>query len=231
MKIFLADDHDLFRDALIQFIKNLYPDWDVDTGSNLDDAVLALTSTAYDLLLLDLRMPGMNRLEGLKKIKHDFPDQKTAIITGVAEEHHVREAIEIGAHAYLPKTLSGKALAQAINLIVKSDHIFIPMDESGTRIMPAYRDGFRAYPDQSTEQDSENSELNTLFEDLTKREKQVILLLAQGLSNKEIANDLGIQAATVKLHVGNICKKLHVSNRTQAAILVHQYGLVPKLTQ
>lgn len=223
MKIFLADDHVLFRDALIQFIRGLHPTWHIDTGSCLDDAMIAAEQKSYNIILLDLRMPGMVRLEGLAKMKTQYPDQKIAIITGVAEDHHVKEALKLGVDGYLPKTLSGKVIAQAIHLIVNSDHVFIPMNKEGTKIMPAYKDDFNAFPT------TEKTGPTPAYDTLSKREKEVALLLAQGLSNKDIAEELGIKPATVKLHVGNICKKLQTSNRTKAAIMMHEYGIISKM--
>ncbi len=224
MKIFLADDHVLFRDALIQFIKNLHPTWQVDTGSSLEDALSALKQSAYSLVLLDLRMPGMSRLKGLEQIRNLHPDQKVAIISGVAEDHHVREALNLGVNGYLPKTLSGRTLAQAIHLIVNSDHVFVPMNNEGTKIMPSYQDNFNAFPDKDIKSKK------PIYDTLSKREKDVAVLLAQGLSNKDIATELGIKSVTVKLHVSNVCKKLKASNRTKAAIMVHEFGVISKIS-
>lgn len=221
MKLLLADDHVLFRDALIQFITSLRPDWSITTSSDFEGAFKFLESgEVYDLVLLDLRMPGMNGLDGLQKILEYYPNQMTAILSGVAEEHHVKQAMSIGARAYMPKTLSGKALVQAIELVVTSQHRFVPMDETGEKIMPAYFDDYSQYTER--EKTLSDADLkDQIFDTLTKREKEVLHYLSQGLSNKEIAREMGIQIATVKLHVSGVCKKLGVANRTQAAIVAH----------
>ena len=231
MNILLADDHVLFRDALVQFMINIHPEWQVETVSSFHDAQNALGKKSYDLVLLDLRMPGMDRLSGLRIIRETYPDQKVAIITGVAEDHHVKEAIALGASGYLPKTLSGKTLVHAISLIVKSDHVFVPLDAANEKIMPSYYDDSNNTPQKNnadfTAPDTDPFMAN--LSKLTAREKEVLTLLSQGLSNKEIARELDVQTPTIKLHVGNLCKKLNVNNRTQAAIMAHQYGIVPKL--
>jgi two-component system, NarL family, nitrate/nitrite response regulator NarL len=227
MHILLADDHVLFRDALIQFIKSLRSSWTVETTSNFDSAYKKLLKkTHYDLVMLDLRMPGMNGLDGLQKIRDEFPKQYISILSGVAEEHHVKQAMAIGARAYFPKTLSGKALVRAIELIVNSEQKFVPMDETGTRIMPAYFDDFSFITNNEKPLPDNFDDEKRIIQSLTNREKQVLHYLAQGLSNKEIAKDLGIEIATVKLHVSGVCKKLSVANRTQAAIMAHQHNLI-----
>ena len=230
MKILLADDHLLFRDALTQFIKALRPAWSITMSDSFNSAYQILESEdVFDIVLLDLRMPGMNGLDGLEKICENYPKQGCAILSGVAEEHHVKEALRLGAKAYFPKTLSGKALVKAIELVVATDQRFIPMSEDGSKIMPAYFDDHGEYSAaiSSKPTDPEIEKLKQdIIESLTKREKEVLHYLAQGLSNKEICREMDIQVATVKLHVSGVCKKLNVDNRTQAAITAHQYGLI-----
>ena len=221
MDILLADDHVLFRDALMQFFQSLCPGWTIICTSDFNEAYATLENkTSFDLVLLDLRMPGMNGLDGLQKICDNHPKQPVAILSGVAEEHHVQQAMKIGARAYFPKTLSGKALVKAIEYVVNSGQRFIPMDEKGIKIMPSYYDdhGDITAPEKQTSQDILNM--------LTKREKQVFHYIAQALSNKEIAREMDIEVSTIKLHVGNVCKKLKAENRTQIAIMAHQHGLI-----
>lgn len=225
MHLLLADDHVLFRDALIQYIKISKPNWTMTTASNFDSAYKYIENGhTYDLFLIDLRMPGMNNMDGLRKTLDNHPKQMTAILSGVAKEGDVKKAMTIGARAYLPKTLSGKALVKAIELVVYSEQKFIPMDETGTKIMPAYFDDYTNLDLKNTPI-TEKVEKETLQSILTKRELEVLRYLSKGLSNKEIALAMNIQVATVKLHVSGVCKKLSVTNRTQAAIMAYNYGI------
>ena len=227
MKILLADDHVLFRETLTTYINYKCPDWVITHASGLLDALdcLAISqdNKGFDIVLLDLRMPGMDGVNGLKEILSFIPNQVVAILSGTAEETQVKEAMALGSKAFFPKTLSGKTLIKAIDLVVSSGHRFIPTDDSGIQIMPSYYDDYNVNDDRSTinKQDLRADYINRL----TKREKQVMQHLSQGLANKEIAQKLDLQPTTIKIHVGNICKKLGVDNRTQAAIMCHQYQL------
>ena len=224
MKILLADDHTLFRDALVQYIKRANPDYELTVCKDFHEAYenVDAKSGTYDLVILDLRMPGMNGMGGVEKLRNEYPEMKVSMMSGVAEPEDVQAALELGVCAYFPKTLSGKALIGALGNVL-SGEMYIPMEKDPERYMPAYHgDEKRA-----------NFNYGGLFNDegeavakMTPRESEVLEYLAQGVSNKEIANALGLQVVTVKLHVRGICRKLEASNRTQAALKATQLGLV-----
>jgi len=223
MQLLLADDHVLFREALLQFITALKPEWSITAVGDFDSAYDLLSSgKTYDLVLLDLRMPGMHGMSGIKKMTENHPDQYVSILSGVAEEEHIRQAMSLGSRAYFPKTLNGKTLVRAIELVVLSKQKFVPMDETGIKVMPSYYDD-----GDFSDKIPELTEIitNKDMPNLTKREIDVLTRLAKGLSNKDIAEDLSIKVSTVKLHVGGICKKLNVENRTQAAIKAHNIDI------
>ncbi len=230
MKLLLADDHTLFRDALVQYIVRAEPDAVVSLAKDLPEAIEALKENSeQDLILLDLKMPGMNGLNGLKMVRDTYPEIPVALITGVAEKEDVQAAMDLGAVGYFPKTLSGKALLKAIQLVLTGEK-FIPLDSQTNAVMPSYRAdeddksgaSVGAYDGMASSQPGNDAAANA---NLTPRELEVLSYLAKGESNKEIANALGLQVVTIKLHVRGICRKLDAKNRTQAALKARELGL------
>ncbi|MAF98459.1 MAG: DNA-binding response regulator [Micavibrio sp.] len=227
MKLLLADDHTLFRDALVQYISRSDIKAEISVAKDLNEVIDILEQDSkQDLIILDLRMPGMHGLNGFKLIREKYAEIPTALMSGVAEEEDVKESFELGAVGYFPKTMSGKALLQAIKLVLTGER-FMPLDHSSNKVMPSYYDdgdykkskNVFGYGMASNSQDMASYKL-------TPREREVLGYLAQGASNKEIANDLGLQVVTVKLHVRGICRKLDVKNRTQAALKAGEMGAV-----
>ena len=228
MKLLLADDHTLFRDALVQYIERSNPDASVTVAKDFHEAFdIMKEDKDQDLILLDLRMPGMNGMDGFKKMRETFPQVPAALMSGVAEKEDVEEALKLGASGYFPKTLSGKALLKAIERVAAGEK-FIPMDEDKKHPMPAYYDDGAESSQQSYVGMKETQTTLTPANDynLTPRENDVLEFLVTGASNKEIANALGLQVVTVKLHVRGICRKLDAKNRTQAALIAREQKLV-----
>ena len=211
MKLLIADDHTLFRDALVQYIERADPSSHVVLAKDFHEAMSLLEKDAdMDLVILDLRMPGMDGLEGFRSIKARYPALRMALMSGVAESKDVDAALEIGAAGYFPKTLSGRALLQAIEKVVAGD-IYVPKDGDG--YMPSF------YADNARNQAQISA--------FTPRESEVLSYLVDGASNKEIARALDVQVVTVKLHVRGVCRKLNAKNRTQAALKAKEMGIVP----
>lgn len=218
MKIILADDHALFRDALTQYIERAEADAKVTVARDFHGVMDALgMDNKVDLVMLDLRMPGMNGLQGLQKVKDSYPDIPVVLMSGVAEKPDVQNAMKYGASGYFPKTLSGKNMLQAIYKVINGE-IFLPMDYNTNTVMPSHFDDERGQAGDTAP--SSQRPVN-----LTPREKQVLGYLLRGVSNKEIAIALDLQVVTVKLHVRGICRKLGARNRTQAVLLAQQNGL------
>lgn len=218
MKLLIADDHTLFRDALIQFIERSDPMISVTLAKDLYQVIAILEENPYqDLVMLDLRMPGMEGVAGFKLIKEKFPDQRVALMSGIAEPEDVQKALDLGAVGYFPKTLSGKAMLSGIRQVVDGE-IFIPEDKTGQAMMPSYRGSKPSLPE--TKENRPNQKVN-----FTPREKEVIGYLLQGASNKEIANALDVKVVTVKLHVRGVCRKLNAKNRTHAALKAREIGI------
>lgn len=225
MKILLADDHTLFRDTLVEFMRRSEYDNNVIIAEDYFQADKILREqTDIDLVLLDFKMPGMNGLEGLGKLKNDHPEVPVALLSGVAEEHHVKEAMNLGAIGFFPKTLSGKALMRAIDLVMAGEK-FLPINKDTNKLQPSYYNGNGTSHDGMKDGEQEGLKKSD-GPGLTKREKEVLGYLVKGASNKEIARALDLQIVTIKLHVRGICKKLNAKNRTQAALSAQKQGLV-----
>ena len=200
-RILLADDHELLRDTLLFFIRS-QSELSVTTASSLEEARrIWLKEGPFDLVLLDLRMPGMNGLNGLDVALSD--GVRVAIISGVATRNVVEDAMQLGAAGFLSKTTPARALIQAIN--------FMAMGE--TYVSPEFVGDRKA--------DSGHPLANRL----SKREFQVLEKICDGLTDKEIARDLELQVPTVKLHAKMMFRKLNVSTRTQAAVIAKNEGL------
>ena len=216
MKLLIADDHTLFRDALVQYIERSNPASTVVLAKDFNEAFEMLKKDSeQDLVVLDLRMPGMEGLQSFLTLKENFPALRVALMSGVAEEEDVQRALDYGAVGYFPKTMSGRALLKAIEQVVAGEK-FIPKGKNST-YMPSY------YAD---EEPSLNG-ASDMKAEFTPRESEVLSYLLDGASNKEIARALDLQVVTVKLHVRGICRKLGAKNRTQAALKAREMGFKP----
>lgn len=230
MKLLLADDHTLFRDALLQYIMRAEPAAKITLAVDFHEVIEKLKeSQDHDLIILDLRMPGMRGMEGFRRIRDEFPDIPVSLMSGVAEPKDVEAALALGAVGYFPKTMSGKGLLKAIQKVLQGER-YVPLDESTSSLMPSYY----ADPEQNNVspsagygyvQDAQSSVIEQHNSNLTPREMDVLEFLSKGVSNKEIANALDLKVVTVKLHVRGICRKLGAKNRTQAALRARELGI------
>lgn len=203
MRVLIADDHDLLRDTLVLFLE---AQGGIETKTSADLAgahKLIKSEEAFDLILLDLNMPGMNGLEGLKQTLAMEGGQRVALVSGEATKDIAEQALEAGAAGFIPKTLPAKSMINAVKFMAMGEQ-YAPID-----FMTAVEDEV-AHP---------------LAEKLTKRELQVLKGLTEGKSNKEIARDLDITEPTIKLHMKTLYRKLDAANRTQAALIAREAGL------
>lgn len=168
---------------------------------------------SLDLVILDLKMPGMNRFAGLKLMRQRFPNVPTVIISGFVGPDDGMEAIQNGAAGVIPKTLGSKPMPGALRLVLAGE-TYVPSIVT--------RDAAQATNSEDSAASSGASSGDGLIQGLTERE--VPKRLVAGMTNKEIGRRLGIQAVTVKLHLRGIFRKFHVTNRTQALRIAIRNG-------
>jgi two-component system nitrate/nitrite response regulator NarL len=204
MRILLADDHDLVLETLSAFL-TMQSDFEVETCGSLDAACEKIANDiAYDLVLLDFSMPGMNGLEGLKQALLASHGRPVAVMSGTANKAIAQDAIDSGAIGFLPKTMAAQSLVNAIRFMAMGE-TYVPLDFL------------------NAEEEVVETPLSKL---LSERETQVLKGLCRGLSNKEIARELDLQEVTIKLHVKTLCRKLDAKNRTHAAMIGKEAGVV-----
>jgi DNA-binding NarL/FixJ family response regulator len=203
MRVLIADDHDLLRDMLVMFLGS-QGEIETSTAADVDQACTQVEEgEAFDLILLDLNMPGMNGLEGLARVMALKGGQRVALMSGEATREIAEKALEAGAAGFVPKTLPAKSMINAVRFMAMGEQ-YAPID-------------FMTAPEETP--------VNALAEKLTPRELQVLKGLTEGKSNKEIARDLDLQEPTVKLHVKTLYRKVGAANRTQAALIAREAGL------
>ncbi len=203
MRILVADDHDLVRDMLCAFLER-QDDIETARASSFPETAEQIEKDGpFDLILLDLNMPGMNGLDGLSRCLELNAGKPVALISGDASKSVANEALAAGAAGFLPKTLAGTSLVNAVRFMA-----------SGEKYAPVE---FFSQPDETP--------THPLASKLSSRELQVLEGLCRGLSNKELARELDLQEPTIKLHVKTLCRKLDARNRTQAAMIAKEEGL------
>jgi DNA-binding NarL/FixJ family response regulator len=208
MRILLADDHDLIRDTIEEFLKRLAENLQVDHAATLPQALDVVRRTSdLDLILLDLRMPGMNGLAGLKAVQAESGSVPIVILSGETDPETIRNALQAGAAGFVPKTMRGTTMLNALRLVL-----------AGERYVP---DALLAAP--AADADAAAGGDHGLGA-LTRREREVMRLLVEGLPNKEIGRRLKIEVVTVALHLRSIYRKLGVASRTQAVRMALEQG-------
>ena len=209
--ILIVDDHNLVRQGVRDFLETQSDLMVVGEASNGDEAVRLASQFAPDVILMDLVMPGgLDGVEATRKVKNISPRTQVVVLTSYHEDEHIFPAIRAGALSYILKDIKMEELAEVIRRAFRGEATLHPRVAS--RIIQELR-GSRA------------RELNP-FTELTNREMEVLRLIANGSSNSEIAEQLVISEHTVKGHVSNIFSKLHLADRTQAAVYAWQKGVV-----
>lgn len=208
MKILIADDHALFRDGLSMHLEKISPQAVITQTGNFSQALKAVQSVPdMDLIIIDLDMPDMKWEEGLSKLKELSPRSRIVVISASDNSRNIKKALETGISGYIPKRSETKILTSALKLIL----------DGGSYLPPSVLEH-----NSPTMQDSRRANGKTL----TARQAEVLGYVAQGLSNKQIAYNMGVSEATVKLHINALLRAVGATNRTQAVIIAQKMGLI-----
>lgn len=202
----VADDHPLFRDALIHAIGKCVDGAEIVEADSLDSlqAVVAANADA-DLLFLDLNMPGVSGFSALAYIRSNHESLPTVVVSAMDDPAVIRRSIQHGASGFIPKSAAVSTLEDGIRAVLDGE-VWVP-------------DGVNLQDDRL---DTEEAGIAAALSTLTPHQFRVLMMLGEGLLNKQIAYQLGVSEATIKAHVTAILRKMQVNNRTQAVLAVQQ---------
>jgi len=200
-RLLIADDHPLFRGAMREAVHGLLDQADIaEAGTFEEVAELLERESDVDLILLDLAMPGARSFSGLMYLRAQYPGVPVIVVSANDDPAAIRRCMEFGASGFIPKTLGVEAMRTAISRILEGG-VWTPPDV-----------------DLAGGSDAQTAELMSRMATLTPQQVRVLMMLSEGLLNKQIAFQLGVSEATVKAHVSAILQKLGVESRTQAVI-------------
>jgi DNA-binding NarL/FixJ family response regulator len=200
-RLIIADDHPLFRDALRQAVASVVPAAKIDQAGTFDELTALLEQDSdVDLVLLDLSMPGISGFSGLIYLRAQYPAIPVVIVSASDDGSTIRRSLDFGASGFIPKRFGVETLRDAIVRVMDGD-VWVPADT-----------------DLSSTIDPDMTRLRDRLVTLTPQQVRVLMMLSEGLLNKQIAYELGVSEATIKAHVSAILQKLGVESRTQAVI-------------
>jgi len=197
----IADDHPLFRGALREAVTGLFQHVEIGEAGSFEDVAKLLESGGeVDLILLDLNMPGVRGFSGLMYLRAQYPSVPIVVVSANDDPAVIRRCMDLGTSGFIPKTLGIEEMRAAIKRVLEGG-VWTPSDV-----------------DLSASADAETADLMARLASLTPQQVRVLMMLSEGLLNKQIAYELGVSEATVKAHVSAILQKLGVESRTQAVI-------------
>lgn len=203
MRILVADDHPLYREAVARQIMRLLPDATVEEAASMDAALVRAEAVHPDLFVFDFYMPGMSAA-AIARLAATFPDVPILVLSGGASPAEVQAVLQAGARGFLPKTATPEQLNHTIHLVLAG----------GTSVPPEV-----LLPSGGAANGAP-----AWLSALTPRETDVLRATARGLSNKEIARELDLAEVTIKLHLSAIFRKMGVRSRTEAAMMAVKIG-------
>ena len=197
--VLVADDHELFRDAIKRLVSDNWPGVVLDEAGDLDGALEHLShENAIDLILIDLKMPGLSGPESLAALREGYPDSKLIVVSASESKDDILAALGAGVHGYIPKSLSSKSIRAAIESVLAGGVFVPPQVTERSAVQPTRR---------GTAGDQAH---------LTVRQGEVLETLATGAANKEIARKLNLTEGTVKIHLAAIYRVIGVKSRGEA---------------
>lgn len=209
LRVLIADDHPLFRNGM-RALLSAVPGIEVaDIATNGDEVIERAASLQPDVILMDLQMPGIGGIEATRRILHTSPHIRILVVTMFEDDHSVFAALRAGARGYILKDADEDEILRAISAVGRGEAIFSPA--IAQRLID-----FFAAPHVVI--------LPQFFPELTDREREILLLIAQGYNNSDIARHLTLSQKTVANHVSNIFSKLQVADRAQAIIRAREAG-------
>lgn len=213
ISVLIVDDHSVVRQGIRAFLQ-AQPDLHiVGEAASGAEAIRIAQEYVPDVVLMDLLMPGMNGVEATREVKRISPRTQVVVLTSYYEDEHIFPALRAGAISYTLKDIRPGELADIIRKAAQGESVLHP--QIAARVIQEVREAKRTVP--------------APFLDLSERELEVLRLIAEGSSNAHIAEKLVLSEKTVKNHVSNILSKLHMADRTQAAVFAWQQGLMEKL--
>ena len=208
--VMIVDDHELVRQGAAGYLEAQDDIHVIAEASSGEEALTLAKEHVPDVVLMDLVMPGLDGVEATRRLKDYSPRTQIIILTSFHEDEYIFPALQAGAISYLLKDVKATELVEAIHRAASGEATLHP--RVAERVIKEFRMGD---PDRQP-----------LFTDLTEREMEVLKLIAGGHSNQKIADQLVISVGTVKGHVSNILSKLHLADRTQAAVYAWEKGLI-----
>ena len=212
IRLIVVDDHELVREGIRHFLDSKD---DIDVlaeGASGREAIALVAEHQPDIVLMDLQMKDLDGVEATQKIKENYPDVKVVILTSYHDDEFIFPALRAGALSYILKDLNPEGLVEAVRAAARGEAVLNP--QVAARVL---RESY-----------GPKDLLPNVFTELTKRELEILKLIADGKNNALIAQELDITEGTVKGHVTNILSKLNVSDRTQAAVFAWREGVVKR---
>ncbi|CUS02984.2 Transcriptional regulatory protein LiaR [Candidatus Promineifilum breve] len=210
IRVLIADDHPLFRKGLRTLLASMPQTVVIGEATTGREAVELAQTLEPDVLLLDLQMPDGGGLGAIRELAIRRADARILVVTLFDDDESVFTALKAGARGYVLKDADEAEMMRAIEAVAQGEAIFSPA--IAARLMDYFAASRAAQPDSA-------------FPDLTDREREILILIARGLANAQIADELSISLKTVRNHASNIFNKLHVTDRLQAALRAREAGL------